>query len=135
MTEENINKASLYHFLISLKIFCPFSLRLYWAFVALRGRSLLEGGGGCSPLPAHRSHSLLAELRPSVHGLQACTPGARWVGPSCPRARGLSVGAALGLSRSVTCGIPPDRGSNLCPLHWQADSCPLCHQGSPHFIF
>ena len=27
--------------------------------------------------------------------------------------------------------ILPDQGSNLRPLHWQADSQPLCHQGSP----
>ena len=27
--------------------------------------------------------------------------------------------------------IFPDQGSNPCPLHWQADSQPLCHQGSP----
>ena len=26
---------------------------------------------------------------------------------------------------------PPDQGSNPCPLHWQADSQPLRHQGSP----
>ena len=25
----------------------------------------------------------------------------------------------------------PDQGSNPCPLHWQADSQPLRHQGSP----
>ena len=25
----------------------------------------------------------------------------------------------------------PDQGSNLCLLHWQADSLPLSHQGSP----
>ena len=25
----------------------------------------------------------------------------------------------------------PSQGSNPCPLHWQADSQPLCHQGSP----
>ena len=33
-------------------------------------------------------------------------------------------------------GILPDQGSNLCPLHWQADSQPLRHQGSPltHFM-
>ena len=24
---------------------------------------------------------------------------------------------------------------NLCLLHWQADSYPLCHQGSPFFFF
>ena len=26
---------------------------------------------------------------------------------------------------------PPDQGWNLCLLHWQADSLPLSHQGSP----
>ena len=35
------------------------------------------------------------------------------------------------LSCSAACGIFPDQGSNPCPLHWQADSQPLCHQGSP----
>ena len=36
-----------------------------------------------------------------------------------------------GLSCSAACGIFPNYGSNLCPLHWQADSYPLSHQGSP----
>ena len=31
----------------------------------------------------------------------------------------------------MACGIFPDQGSNPCPLHWQADSQPLRHQGSP----
>ena len=36
----------------------------------------------------------------------------------------------------AACGILPDQGSNLCPLHWQADSQPLRHQGSPGlFVF
>ena len=42
---------------------------------------------------------------------------------------------AHGLSCSEACGIFPDQGSNLCPLHWQADSQPLRHQGSPTFSF
>ena len=29
----------------------------------------------------------------------------------------------------------PDQGSNPCPLHWQADSQPLRHQGSPIILF
>lgn len=33
-----------------------------------------------------------------------------------------SVVAARGLSRSAAGGILPDQGSNLCILHWQADS-------------
>ena len=43
-----------------------------------------------------------------------------------PVVRGLqsavSVVVAHGLSCSVACGIFLDQGSNLCPLHWQADS-------------
>ena len=35
-----------------------------------------------------------------------------------------------GFSCSATCTIFPDQGLNLCPLHWWADSYPLCHQGS-----
>ena len=50
------------------------------------------------------------------------SPGSRCAG---------SVGVAHGPSCSVACGIFPDQGSNPCPLHWQADSPPLCHQGSP----
>ena len=59
-------------------------------------------------------------------------------GFSCCGARALgaqaSVVVAHGLSYSA-CGIFPDQGSNLCSLHWQADSCPLRHQGSPILPF
>ena len=49
-----------------------------------------------------------------------------------------SVIVAHGPSCSVACGIFPDQGSNPSPPHWQADSQPLRHQGSPicsFFIF
>ena len=36
-----------------------------------------------------------------------------------------------GLSCSVACGVFPDQGWNPCLLHWQVDSLPLSHQGSP----
>ena len=42
-----------------------------------------------------------------------------------------SVAVAHGPSCSAIRGILPDQGSNPRPLHWQADSQPLCHQGSP----
>ena len=42
---------------------------------------------------------------------------------------------ALGPSRSAARGIPPDQGPNPRSLHWQADSQPLRHQGSPHVCF
>ena len=46
-----------------------------------------------------------------------------------------SVIVAHGPSCSTACGIFPDQGSNPCPLHWQADSQPLRHQGSPTTIY
>ena len=46
-----------------------------------------------------------------------------------------SVVVAHGPSCSAACGTFPDQGSNPCPLHWQADSPPLHHQGSPRHIF
>ena len=42
-----------------------------------------------------------------------------------------SVVVVRGPSCSAACGIFPDRDTNPCPLHWQADSQPLHHQGSP----
>ena len=42
-----------------------------------------------------------------------------------------SVVVAHGPSCSAACGILPDQGLNLRPPHWQADSQPLRHQGSP----
>ena len=42
---------------------------------------------------------------------------------------------AHGPSCSAARGIFPDQGSNPCLLHWQADSQPLRHQGSPDFFF
>ena len=47
-----------------------------------------------------------------------------------------SMGSAVvvhRLSCSTACGFFLDQGLNLCPLHWQVDSYPLCHQGSSNF--
>ena len=38
------------------------------------------------------------------------------------------------LSRPAACGIFPDQRSNPRLLHWQADSLPLDHQGSPTVV-
>ena len=46
-----------------------------------------------------------------------------------------SVVVAHGLSCSSACGIFPDQRSNPCLLHWQVDSLPLSHQGSPVYIY
>ena len=42
-----------------------------------------------------------------------------------------SIVVAHRLSCSRACGIFLDQESNLCLMHWQADSLPLSHQGSP----
>ena len=57
------------------------------------------------------------------HRLQMRSTGSRCAG---------SVIVAHGPSCSAACRIFPDQGLNLCPLHWQADSQPLHHQGSPN---
>ena len=46
-----------------------------------------------------------------------------------------SIVAAHELSCSVACGIFLNQGSNPYLLHWQADSLPLSHQGSPLCAF
>ena len=58
------------------------------------------------------------------------TIAASLVGSTGSRRAG-SVVVAHGPSHSAACGIFPDQGSNPCPLHWQADSQPLRHQGRP----
>ena len=42
-----------------------------------------------------------------------------------------SVVVSHGLSCPAVCRTFPDQGSNLCPLHWQVNSFPRHHQGSP----
>ena len=80
----------------------------------MRGLSLVVANGG------HSSSQCagLSLLRP----LLLRSTGSRRAG---------SVIVAHGPSCSAACGIFPDQGSNPCSLHWQADSQPLCHQGSP----
>ena len=68
----------------------------------------------------------------TVHG--PLNIAASLVGSTGSRCAG-SVVVAHGPSCSAACGIFPDQGSNPCPLHWQADSQPLRHQGSPYNYF
>ena len=93
-------------------------LWLCWVFVPARGLSPAAASGG------HPS-SRCAGLSPSRPLLLRST-GSRRAG---------SVIVAHGPSCCAACGILPDQGSNPCPLHRQADSQPLRHQGSPIFIF
>ena len=73
------------------------------------------------------------------YGLQAHGLQQLWHAGSAVVARGLqSTGSAVVAHRlhcSAARGIFPDQGSNLCPLHWQTDAQPLCHQGSPESVY
>ena len=89
-------------------------LWLCWVFVPVRGLSLAAASGG-------HSSSRCAGLSPQ-RPLPLQSTGSRRAG---------SATVAHGPSRSVACRILPDQGSNPHPLHWQADSQPLRHQGSP----
>ena len=110
---------SLLFFFLTLGLFYLFIyLRLLWVFVSARGLSPVAASGG-------HSSSRCAGLSLS-RPLLLRSIGSRRAG---------SVIVAHGPGCSAACGIFPDQGSNPCPLHWQADSQPLCHQGSPYMIF
>ena len=91
---------------------------LCWVFVSVRGLSLVAASGG------HSSSRCV--------GLSLLWPLLLW---STGSRRTGSVVVAHGPSCSVACGIFPDQGSNPHPLHQQADSQPLCHQGSASIVF
>ena len=117
---------SIYLFIYFLEITYIFNLIylfiyfwLCWVFISVQGLSLVVASGG-------HSSSRCAGLSLSRPLLLRST-GSRCAG---------SVIVAHGPSCSAACGIFPDQGSSPCPLHWQADSQPLRHQGSPcHNIF
>ena len=73
------------------------------------------------------SASLVAE-----HGLQ----GTRALAVAVPGLQSTgSIVVAHGLTCSTPGGIFPEQGSNSCLLHWQVESLPLSHQGSPANFF
>ena len=109
---------SIYLFIYLFIYFILFYLWLCWVFVSVRGLSLVAASGG-------HSSSRCAGLSLSQPLLLRST-GSRRAG---------SVIVAHRPSCSAACGIFPDQGSNPCPLHWQADSQPLRHQGSPGLQF
>ena len=102
-----------------------FILFIYLLFMAVLGfrfcARALSSCGKWGPLfiavrgPLTITASLVAEHRLQTHTGSAIVAH----GPSC----------------SAAYGILPDQGSNPCPLHWQADSQPLHHQGSPFSFY
>ena len=112
-----VNHLGVFWIIFFFKLYLFIYLWLCWVFVSVRGLSLVAASGGHSSL-------LCAGLSLSRHLLLWST------GAGCAG----SAVVAHGPSRSAACGIFPDQGLNPCPLHWQADSQPLHHQGSlDHF--
>ena len=109
-----IDSISFFFFLRNSFIYLFIYLWLCWVFVSVQGLSPVVARGGHSSSQC----SGLSLLRP----LLLRSTGSR---------RADSVIVAHGLNCSAACGIFPDQGSNPCPLHWQADSQPLRHRGSP----
>ena len=73
-----------------------------------------------APSPVEHGHESVQASVLVVHELSSCRS----------RSTGSMVEARR-LSCSVACGIFPTKGSSPRLLHWQADSVPLSHQGSP----
>ena len=111
-TQLAINRQSL-----AIHLFFFFFLIYFWlcwVFVSVRGLSLVVASGDQSSSWC----AGLSLLRPFL----LRSTGSRRAG---------SVTVAHRPSCSAACGILPDQDSNLCPLHWQADSQPLRRQRSP----
>ena len=105
------------------------------------GFALLAARGGY--LPAGLRGRLAQQL---PRGAQAPDTQARQSGLPAPDTQAQESGlpssghagpavAAQGLNCSRTCAVFPGQGSDPCPLHWQADSLPSSHQGSPMNTF
>ena len=112
------NKPSLEVNTINHFKFLSFLFFFFWIFVSVRGLSLVVASRG-------HSSSRCAGLSLSQPLLLRST-GSRHAG---------LVIVAHGPICSAACGNFLHQGSNPCPLHWQADSQPLRHQGSPLFFF
>ena len=87
--------------------------------------------GGLSPVAESRGYSRVVVHRLLITGASLVEEHGLSVCRLQPLKQGGSVVGARGLRCSKACGIFLDQGLNPCSLHWQADSYPLCHLGSP----
>ena len=94
--------------------------------------------GGCSSGVVHRLLTVVAALV-AEHGSVACRlQQLRFMGSAAVAPRLWSTAPVVvvhGLGCLAACKIFMDQGSHPCPLHGQADSQPLDHQGSPVVCF
>ena len=100
-----VGSLSIYVFFLNKFIYLFIYFWLCWVFVSVQRLSPVAASGG-------HSSSRCA-------GLSLSRPLPLW---STGSRRAGSVVVAHGPSCSAACGIFPDRGTNPCSLHWQADS-------------
>ena len=104
-----------------------------WVFAVLRALSTCSEWGLLSSYGARASHfsGLTCGTQAlGLAGLSSCGTWAQLFG--APRLYSTrSIVVAHGLSCPSAHGIFLDQGLNFCLLHWQVDSLPLSHQGSP----
>ena len=108
--------------------------RCHFFFFFVCGKSLQRQGlfsscgkqGGLSRCGAQASHSVASLV---VENGLSVTQASVIAAPGLQSTS--SVVVAKGLSCFTACEILLDQGLNLCLLHWQVDSLPLSHQGSP----
>ena len=89
----------------------------------LAGFSLVATSSNYSLVAVHRLHTATASL---VVEHKLWDTRVQWL--QLPGSRVQAQSLCMG---SVACGVFSDQGSTSCLLHWQADSLPLSHQGSP----
>ena len=94
-----------------LKLDLPFFMNLFTGCTGsllVYALSLVMETGGCASV--------------AVHGFSLWSARSRCAG---------SIVVVHGLNCSMACAVFPDQGLIPCLLHWQVDSYPLYHQGSP----
>ena len=112
-------------------LFFFFFLRFILFILVALGLWWCTGFSNCSEWASHCC-GLVAERGLRAPGLQLLLHVSSVV-EVCRLWGSGSVVVTPGLSYPAACGIVPEQGWNPCPLHWQVDSQPLDHQGSPGF--
>ena len=110
---------------VSVRIFFFFLIHWFWAVLGLHCF-------GFSLVAVSEDYSLVAVRSFLLWWLLTRVRQYLWYMASAAAAqRAGSVVVAHRLRCSTVSGIISDQGLNPCLLHWQADSLPLSHKGSP----
>ena len=111
-----------FHFFPFKNIYLLFAM---WVFIGTWGFSSCDEPGLSLAAVCGRLTPVAPSAVDQAQGHAGSSRCSRWAQWSTG-----SVVVVQGLSCSVACGVFPYQGSNPCPLHWEADSPPLSHQGS-----